>query len=157
MTQCKQPALTITCSETLETTIPLGFGYLYGIWSRVLGLCPEGCTVGFRDCLTGLRDYIGSYKGCENAFYGTTFGYNPGTLGMGSSQNLGPILEPLNIRCRNVAYNQKGPIILRTTHTLIGPKVCAPRMYCIGICTQMGLFCARYQRPESTTRTAAQT
>ena len=28
------------------------------------------------------------------------------------------ILVPLNIRCRNTVYNQKGPLILRTTHVL---------------------------------------
>ena len=33
---------------------------------------------------------------------------------LGSSQNEGPILVPLNIRCRHVNYNKKGPIILRT-------------------------------------------
>ena len=34
----------------------------------------------------------------------------------GSSQNMGPIIwVPLNIRCRNRIYYQRGPIILRTT------------------------------------------
>ena len=35
---------------------------------------------------------------------------------MGSSQNKGPVLVPLNIKCRDVIYSQKGHIILRTTH-----------------------------------------
>ena len=34
---------------------------------------------------------------------------------MGSSQTSGPILVPLNVRCRNLIHNQKGPKILRTT------------------------------------------
>ena len=34
---------------------------------------------------------------------------------MGKSQNYGPILLPLDIRCRNITYNQK-PILLRTAH-----------------------------------------
>ena len=43
---------------------------------------------------------------------------------MGSSQDLGPILVPLNFRCRNT-ISEKGPMILRTTHTLAiqGPQV----------------------------------
>ena len=35
---------------------------------------------------------------------------------MGSSPKWGPILVPLNMRCRNIIYTQKGAIILRTTH-----------------------------------------
>ena len=34
---------------------------------------------------------------------------------MGSSQNEGPMLVPLNIRCHNLTYNPRGPIILRRT------------------------------------------
>ena len=34
---------------------------------------------------------------------------------MGSSHSVGPILVPLNIRCRNIFYNQEGAIILGTT------------------------------------------
>ena len=34
---------------------------------------------------------------------------------MGSSQSSGPISVPLNIRCHNITYNQKGLITLRTT------------------------------------------
>ena len=52
-----------------------------------------------------------------------------GVIGLGfsvqgyisSSQNSGPFLVPLNIRCRNQIYKQKGPIILRTTY--IGVRV----------------------------------
>ena len=41
-----------------------------------------------------------------------------------SSQIQGPILVPLNIRRRNkIKCNQKGPIILRTTHRLHARKV----------------------------------
>ena len=40
--------------------------------------------------------------------------YPPGH--MDSSQNWGSFLVPLNIRCRNLTYNQKSPIILRTIH-----------------------------------------
>ena len=35
---------------------------------------------------------------------------------MGSSQNGGPILVPLNLWCRNIIYNPKEPIILGTTY-----------------------------------------
>ena len=35
---------------------------------------------------------------------------------LGSSQSEGPTLVPLHIRCRNITYTPKGPIILRTTH-----------------------------------------
>ena len=35
---------------------------------------------------------------------------------MGSPQNYGPILVPVNNRCRNIFYNQNRLIILRTTH-----------------------------------------
>ena len=34
----------------------------------------------------------------------------------GSSQHAGPILAPLNIRRHHIICNQKGPIMLRTTH-----------------------------------------
>ena len=37
---------------------------------------------------------------------------------MGSSQNLDPILEPLDIRCRNIVCNHKRPIILGITQIL---------------------------------------
>ena len=41
-------------------------------------------------------------------------------LGVGSSQNQGPILVPLNIRSRNTTiYNPTGPIIFRTTQVNI--------------------------------------
>ena len=33
-----------------------------------------------------------------------------------SSRNQGPILVLLTGRCRDIAYNRKGSIILRTTH-----------------------------------------
>ena len=35
---------------------------------------------------------------------------------MVSSQNWGPIFVPLDIRCRNIMYSQKGYIFFRTTH-----------------------------------------
>ena len=34
---------------------------------------------------------------------------------LGSSQNQGPILISLDTGCCNIHYNQKGPVILRTT------------------------------------------
>ena len=40
---------------------------------------------------------------------------------MGDSQNEGFTLVPLNIKCRNIIYNQKGPIVLRTTHIMRYP------------------------------------
>ena len=36
-------------------------------------------------------------------------------VNMGSSQNQGPILVPLIIRCRNIIKNQKASMILGTT------------------------------------------
>ena len=49
---------------------------------------------------------------------------------MGSSQNEGPILVLLNIRCRNIIYAQNGVLTLATTHIYLceatkhgGPKV----------------------------------
>ena len=35
---------------------------------------------------------------------------------MGDCQNYGPLLGPLNIRCRTIIGIQKGTIILTTTH-----------------------------------------
>ena len=35
---------------------------------------------------------------------------------VGSSQNQGPMLVALKIRCRNIIYNQEVPTILGTTH-----------------------------------------
>ena len=40
---------------------------------------------------------------------------------MGGCQNYGPILSPLNTRCRIILRTQKGTIILTTTHISIGP------------------------------------
>ena len=37
----------------------------------------------------------------------------------GSSQNSDPILVPLNIRCRNIIIDRKGPIIVATTYMLM--------------------------------------
>ena len=38
---------------------------------------------------------------------------------MGGCQNYGPLLGPLNTRCRIVLRTQKGTIILITTHMII--------------------------------------
>ena len=35
---------------------------------------------------------------------------------MGGCQNHGPLLNPLNTRCRTILRNQKGTIVLTTTH-----------------------------------------
>ena len=45
---------------------------------------------------------------------------------MGRSQSAGPILVPLNIRCRKISYNQKGPIALRISH-IVACDVKGPR------------------------------
>ena len=37
-------------------------------------------------------------------------------IDMGGGQNYGPLLGPLNTRCRIIFRNQKGTIILTTTH-----------------------------------------
>ena len=41
---------------------------------------------------------------------------------MGGHPNYGPLLGPLNIRCGIVLRNQKGTIILTTTHICITPQ-----------------------------------
>ena len=43
---------------------------------------------------------------------------------MGGYQNYGPLLGPLNIRCRIILRTQKGTIILTTTHIYIGIYPC---------------------------------
>ena len=41
---------------------------------------------------------------------------------MGGCQNCGPLLGPLNIKCRIIIGTQKGTIILTTTHIYIVPS-----------------------------------
>ena len=61
------------------------------------------------------------YTACMSFLRGTTGKINTGAYMWVAPQNSGPTLVPLDISCRNLIYNQKGPLILRTTWT---PKVC---------------------------------
>ena len=45
---------------------------------------------------------------------------------MGVCQNYGPLLDPLNTRCRTILRTQKGAIILTTTHILLIPLSAHP-------------------------------
>ena len=54
---------------------------------------------------------------------------------MGNSQNSAPNLVPVNISCRNIAYSQEGPRILRTTQMLRFQVSTEPR--CLDACREL--------------------